>query len=316
MAKMGTGRHSIAFSVVLILCLIAPVVSGSAQDTIKPDTSKNKVHKARLTGVSVTAGVLYVGSMVGLYNLWYKDYPQSGFHFFNDNDEWLYMDKMGHITSSYWIGRIGYESLRWARLSEKKAIWYGGTWGMIYLTTVEIMDGLSAEWGASPGDMLANTLGTALFIGQQLGWKEQRFTIKFSYSPSEFAQYRPDLLGSTPVQRALKDYNGQTFWLSANIHSFLPGSSRFPRWLNVSFGYGATGMTGASSNSTEYDGEAIPYFDRYSQYYLSLDIDLTKIKTKNETIRLLLNTIGWIKIPFPTLEFNKYDKVKFYWLYF
>jgi hypothetical protein len=281
-------------------------------DTIK--TVPN--YKARLIGVSVTASALYASTMTGLYFLWYADYPKSEFHFFNDNGQWLYMDKIGHATSAYWIGRIGFESLHWAGLEKKKAIWYGGTWGLVYLTSVEVFDGFSEEWGFSLGDMAANTLGTAVLIGQQYIFEDQPFIFKFSFSPSEYAQYRPDLLGENFIQQMLKDYNGQTYWLSANIASFLPESSRFPKWLDVSFGYSGEGMLGAKSNPAEYNGEPLPEFERYSQYLFSLDIDLTKIRIKNETLRMLMNLVGYVKIPCPAVELNRIDKVKWHWIYY
>lgn len=274
-------------------------------------------YKGRLIGVSVTTSALYVGSMAGLYQLWYADYPKSSFHFINDSDEWLYMDKIGHTTTSYWIGRIGYESLRWSGVGKKKATWYGGMWGLVYLTSVEVFDGFSEEWGASVPDLAANTIGTGFFIGQQLLFDDQPFTLKFSFHQTEFAEYRPDLLGENFIQQILKDYNGLTYWLSANIASFLPETSKFPKWLDVSFGYSAEGMLGAKSNPSEFNGEPLPkYFERYSQYFLSLDIDLTKIKTKNKTVSMLLNLVGYLKIPFPALEFNRIDKVRWHWMYY
>jgi len=297
----------------LFLIFLFGALSGYGQaDTI----SRQPDYQKRLIGVSVTASALYVGTMTGLYFLWYADYPSSSFHFFNDCGQWLSMDKIGHTTSSYWVGRIGYESLRWSGVERKKAIWYGGTWGLVYLSTVETFDGFSEEWGASVCDMAANTLGAGIFIGQQLLWDDQRFSLKFSFSPSEYAQYRPDLFGESFIEQMLKDYNGQTYWLSANIASFLPETSKFPKWLEVSFGYSGEGMLGAKSNPDEYNGEPLPDFERYSQYLLSLDINLTKIKTKNETVKLLLNTIGFIKIPFPAVEFNRIDKVKWHWMYY
>jgi hypothetical protein len=281
------------------------------------DSLKNSAnYKGRLVAVSATAGTLYVASMIGLYELWYADYPRSSFHFINDCSQWLSMDKIGHTVTSYWIGRIGYESLRWSGVERKKAIWYGGMWGLVYLTTVEVFDGFSEEWGASGCDLAANALGTGIIIGQQLLWDDQRFTFKFSFQPSGYAEYRPDLLGEDFMQQMLKDYNGQTYWLSASISSFFPETCRFPKWLDLSFGYSGEGMLGAKSNPAEYNGEPLPYFERYSQYILSLDVDLTKIKTRNETVRLLLNMVGFIKIPFPALEFNRIDKVKWHWMYY
>lgn len=307
-----------------ILILLVLSFSGiySVYSNINQETGNNdSIHhqpnyKARLIGVSVGVSALYVTTMTGLYYLWYADYPKSSFHFINDSGEWLYMDKIGHATSSYWIGRIGYESLRWCGVSKKNAVWYGGTWGLIYLTSVEVFDGFSAEWGASVPDLAANTIGTAVFIGQQLLLDNQPFIFKFSFHQTQYADYRPDLFGEKFMQQMLKDYNGQTYWLSANIASFLPESSRFPKWLDVSFGYSGEGMLGAETNPAEYNGEPLPYFERYSQYFLSLDIDLTKIRTKNETVSMLLNLIGYIKLPFPAVEFNRINKVKWHWMYY
>jgi hypothetical protein len=309
--------RKILLSILLSGIVFLPVSGQDSERFSGKDTMGHSPdYKKRLIGVSVTAGALYAISMTGLYKLWYADYPQSSFHFINDCGQWLSMDKIGHTVTSYWIGRIGYESLRWSGLERKKAIWYGGTWGFVYLTTVEVFDGFSEEWGASACDIAANTLGSAIFIGQQFLWDEQRFTTKFSFHQTDYAQYRPDLLGENFMESLLKDYNGQTYWVSANIASFLPEGSRFPDWLDVSFGYSGEGMLGAKSNPDEYNGEPLPDFDRYSQYLFSLDVDLTRIKTKNETVRLLLNLVGFIKIPFPAVEFNKIDKVKWHWIYY
>jgi len=263
-----------------------------------------------MTGASV-----YAVSIAGLYSLWYKDYPQSSFHLFNDNQEWLQVDKCAHLTASYYIGRVGYGALRWSGVAEKKAIWYGGMTGLVFLTTIEIMDGFSEQWGFSPGDMVANTLGTSLFIGQQLAWHEQKLVMKYSFHTTPYADYNPDKLGSTLLQQMVKDYNGQTYWISANISSLGLQNTRFPKWLNIAAGYGAEGMTGGFSNPDEVNGVPVPYSERYRQFYIAPDIDLSRIPVKSKTLKLILNTIGFIKIPMPTLEFNK-NGVKFHPLYF
>ena len=56
-------------------------------------------------------------------------------------------------------------------------------------------------------------------------------------------------------------------------------------------------------------------FDRYRQYYLSLDVDLSKIKTKRKWAKALFTTFGLLKIPFPTLEFSE-KGTKFHPIYF
>jgi len=280
------------------------------------ESDSSSINKSRLKAVIITETVLFAGSMTGLYYLWYKDYPLNGFHLINDNAEWHQMDKMGHSTTSYYIGKIGYEAFKWAGVNEKKAIWYGGLYGSAYLLTIEILDGFSAEWGFSLGDFTANTFGSALFISQQLAWHEQRIMLKYSAHATDFAQYRPNLLGSNLPQRIIKDYNGSTFWLSGNIYSFLPKSSGFPKWLNLAIGFGAEGMIGGHSNPSMINGEIMPDFERYRQFYLSIDIDLTRIPTKSKTLDLIFDLIGFIKIPLPALEYNIKDGFKLHGLYF
>jgi hypothetical protein len=293
---------------VLLCCLFVNPLSGQDDSTA--------VNRKRLTLLITGGTVAYAGTMTGLYYLWYQDYPQSSFHFTNDGQEWMGMDKLGHVTTSYWVGRISYQSLKWANAKEKHAIWIGGSMGLFFLTTVEVFDGFSAEWGASPADLIANAAGAGLFIGQQLGWGDQRISVKYSYHPTDYAQYRPDLLGETAIERVIKDYNGQTFWVSANIHSFLGRETHFPRWLNVAAGYGAKGMLGGSENPSEYNGVELPEYQRTSRYFLTLDVDLTKIPVRSKVLKGLFNILGFIKIPFPTLEFNAEDHFRFHILYF
>ncbi|MHC1775514.1 MAG: DUF2279 domain-containing protein [Lentimicrobium sp.] len=300
---------------VFLFLIVFGKVMGQQPDTTIIDTTRSEVNKARLTGLIVGGSVIYAGTMFGLYQLWYKDYPQSSFHFINDNDEWLQLDKCGHATTAYYLGMVGYESFRWAGVGKRKSAWYGGSLGFMYLTVIEILDGFSAEWGASGGDLLANTFGSAAFISQQLIWEEQRFQIKWSVHLTDYAQYNPELLGRNILERVVKDYNGHTYWISANIHSFLKNESRFPKWLNVAAGYGGEGMTGASSNPSEIDGVPLPYFERYRKYYIAPDIDLSKIKTGSQTLNLLLKYLGIFKFPLPTLEFSN-KGVKFHAVYF
>lgn len=259
---------------------------------------------------------LYSASIIGLNELWYKDYPRSAFHFFDDSNEWLLMDKAGHVTTSYYVGRIGIGFMKWTGVSRKKAIWYGGMLGSLYQTSIEVLDGYSAEWGFSLPDFAANTAGSLLCIGQELAWDEQRMVLKYSFTQSDYSRYRPEILGENFQENFLKDYNGQTYWLSVNPYSFMSRESRFPKWLNVAIGYGADGMIGGDFNPPYMDAFGTQvYFERYRQFYLSLDVDLTRIKTKSKFLKTVFYAIGFIKIPAPALEFNKYG-VKGSWMGF
>jgi hypothetical protein len=53
-------------------------------------------------------------------------------------------------------------------------------------------------------DIIANASGTALFVSQELLWKEQRITPKFSFHTTQYAQYRPNVLGSSLAEQMLR----------------------------------------------------------------------------------------------------------------
>ncbi len=299
----------------MLLCLACrPLLNAQSPDSLNRES--DTIHKARLTGVLAAQGTLYVASLTGLYFAWYHDYPQSSFHLFNDDNEWMQTDKCGHGVTSYYISRIGYFTYRWSGVKEKKAAWFGGLLGFAYMMNIEILDGFSSEWGFSLGDLTANTLGSMIFIGQQLGWHEQRFSLKYSFHQTQFAQYRPDLLGDNLIQQMVKDYNGHSYWISGNISSFLPGRSKFPKWLNIAVGYGAEGMTGGFSNPAGQGSHPATEFTRYRQFFLSLDVDLTRIPVKSKVLKVIFNVLSFIKIPSPTLEYNTLGQFKAYAFYY
>lgn len=268
------------------------------------DTSINFKMRKAIVGYGNAAA--YAGTMTGLYSLWYADFPLGKFHFFNDNKEWMQMDKVGHAYSCYAEGWVGVKMMKWAGYSRKQSIFIGGSYGFLLQSTVEIFDGFSQEWGASTGDIAANAFGTGMVISQEWFWDEQRIQFKFSFSPSEYATIRPNVLGSGPTQ-ILKDYNGQTYWLSANLKSFMKPESKMPAWINLAVGYGVDGMVGGHDNVFERDGLEYNYshIDRYRQYYLSPDIDFTKIPTKSKFLKGVFVVLNGFKLPFPALEVNK-----------
>ncbi|MDD3875154.1 MAG: DUF2279 domain-containing protein [Bacteroidales bacterium] len=274
-------------------------------------TSKQK------TNLLITGGsIVYASSLTGLYYLWYKDYPQSSFHFFNDNSEWLQMDKCAHATTSYYLGSIGHHALLWAGLDERKAIWYGGFAGTVYLSVIEVLDGFSKEWGFSLGDFASNIGGSLLYCSQQSFGGKQNIRLKYSFSPSNYTAYRPDLLGNNYLQSTLKDYNGISCWASFNLKMFFENYDKFPDWICLSIGQSGDGLLGANGNPAFNNGHALPYFDRQRQLLFSADIDLSRLPISNKYLKVLTNVLSFIKIPFPTLEYNKTEGIVFHPLYF
>lgn len=294
---------------ILIVAIIQLAFAGAiAQDSLSNKATKKWV----LGGVQVG---LWGGSFYALNNAWYANYPKAKFHLYNDWKEWQQMDKLGHTWSTYQISRHTSNIWQWAGLEKEKAIWVGSLSGMAYLSVIEILDGYSDKWGFSIPDVLANTAGAGLFLGQELLWKEQRISLKLSYSPYQYGnlKYRADqLFGSGDVERLLKDYNGQIIWASINLKSFMP-DAKIPKWLNLAVGYNARTMLGGYENKWEdQSGNMISRTDikRYKRFLLSLDIDLTKIETKNKTLKTIYSIVNVLKVPAPAIELNTLGKFR------
>ena len=174
------------------------------------------------------------------------------------------------------------------------------------LVPIEVFDGFSDAYGASVGDLVADGAGALFYYGQTRIWNEVRLKPKFSFQYTRYADVRPELLGRG-MERIIKDYNGQTYWLSVDLDKFLT----FPKWLNIAVGYGAHGMVYARDEQHIVNGLDRPF----RQYYLSLDFDVTAIRTRSKAVRTLLYFADMIRIPAPALELS-HGKFRFHALYF
>jgi hypothetical protein len=286
----------------------------SDSTTLKFYDVPDEYRPARGKAVAIGLTGAYAGTMGALYVAWYNDYPMSRFHTFNDNREWLQMDKVGHAGSVYYLSRWTSGIVGWTGLPSRKSACIGTATAWVFLLGVETFDGFSDQWGFSAGDMVANTFGAGLFLGQELAWKEQRITVKYSYHKDPLADVRPNIFGSTITENALKDYNGQTYWMSVNLKAFRK-SSAIPAWLNLAVGYGAGGMLTAEENGVTKEGFIDPGI-RYRQFYLSPDIDWTKIKTRRTGLKILFRALNFIKIPAPAIEYRDNGKLVLHGFYF
>jgi hypothetical protein len=201
---------------------------------------------------------------------------------------------------------MGSQMLRWCSLPARKSDKIGALTGFVMMSSIEIFDGFSQGYGASATDLLANACGTGFYLGQRLGWNEIRIHPKFSFHRTSLASSSPNNLLGSGLSEVLKDYNGQTYWLSVDMDKFI----RFPKWLNIAAGYGANNMIYAHDSQNREAG-----YDPVRQYYLGLDIDLTAFKTKSKVLNTLIYVVNLIRLPAPALEFSK-GKVKGYFLYF
>ncbi|NJM80281.1 MAG: DUF2279 domain-containing protein, partial [Flavobacterium sp.] len=173
-------------------------------------TPSDSLNTTRKTAVYVGEAVALGGTLIGLNQLWYKNYPQTNFHSFNDVNEWKGIDKIGHAYSAYAESKASMELWRWTGIGRKKRILLGGLSGAAYQTVIETLDGFSAEWGWSWADFAANCVGSGLIVGQELAWDEQRIQFKFSFHKKSYKDpalnKRSDkIFGTSGAERFLKD---------------------------------------------------------------------------------------------------------------
>lgn len=294
-------RYFKQIRVLFFICLLLSgqrLLMAQGAEMVTDSTTKVVPNYKLLHGIFAAQSVLYLGTIYGLSKSWYKN-PLTNFRVQDDTYEWLQMDKMGHVYTSYQIARHTAEIYKKTGISKKQMMIYGAISGVIFQTPIEILDGFSPDYGFSPGDMVANLTGSAIYLGQIALWDEIRIQPKFSFHFTSLAAQRPNLLGSKPTERWLKDYNGQTYWYSGSPRSFFKHSN-WPPWLCLSVGYGIQNMISADPKQSTELG-----YRPYRQYYLSLDIDLTKIKTKNKFVRTIAFLANSLKIPAPALQISK-----------
>ena len=201
--------------------------------------------------------------------------------------------------------------------NEKPEVDFSTVHGVQFLEPYFEFSGACAGCGETPyikvltqlfGDRLlvANATGSMLFLGQSLLWKDIRIYPKFSFHPTNYADLRPNTLGDSFSSQLLKDYNGQTYWICFDMDKFM----KFPEWLNLAVGYGAQGMVYARDSQNNEAG-----FSAYRQYYLSIDFDLTAIRTRSKVLKTLFKVVSLIKLPAPAMELSK-KGVKFHPAYF
>lgn len=256
-------------------------------------------HSIPLKKVKLYGGIGYATGMLVLSQAWYAENGLEHFKFFNDNAEWLQVDKFGHTYGTYQFSRINYELLRKTELSNDKALLLSSILSTALFLPIEILDGFSPDYGFSYGDMIANAAGSGLFYVQQKHWKEQRIKLKFSFRSTSYPDLRPNTLGKDFPQQLLKDYNGQSYWFSFDMHAFAK-ESNWPKWVNLTVGYGAEGMVYSRNGENETGG-----YSNYRKLFFGVDFDLSYIKTSSRFLKTTLFILDMIKLPSPVIQIDK-----------
>lgn len=285
--KMLTLKRKMKCRFLFFLLSIVSVANGQTTDSTKNNSIKKDL---------LIFGGIYSASMIGLNEIWYKSHPRSEFHFFDDSKEWMQMDKVGHIYTSWHLTRVGYNYFQSKNLPKNKSLLFGAITSTIMMAPIEWLDGYSTAYGASTSDIIANLSGTLLFAIHKSLNDHNLIKLKYSYWPSQFADERPEVLGENTLTRLIKDYNAQHYWISVDLSKV---HNSIPKWINLAFGYSANGMVHARSEVNSNSG----YFS-YREYFLALDLDLSNLKYRNQFQKILINTLDMVHIPFPALRFT------------
>lgn len=287
-------------------------------------------HKNRFY-TTLGAGVLgYSATMYGLSTAWYKDSESNRFHFYNDLGEWRNIDKYGHAYTAYMETDLLHRMGKWTGLSDKKSLYLAAGAANVFQLSIEIFDGFNEKWGFSGWDIAFNAGGSLTYMTQELLWNEQRIRLKYSVFPQSYSneivpslahnglqtyeERTTELYGEGIASRLLKDYNGQTYWLSVNPASF---NIPHPDWLNWAVGVGAKNIYGGFSN--EWETENAHYLSPLSRktiFYLSPDINWDALKGNSHFLNTILHLLNYLKTPAPAVSIDSRGNLRWHLLFF
>jgi hypothetical protein len=260
--------------------------------------------------------LFYITIMMGLWISWYGNQDRVDFHWFDDSQEWLYMDKLGHVYTAYIIAMTLYRLWKWTGISKEKNIFYTVSMTWVWQASYEYFDGLYIAYGASLYDLAANTLGLLLFVLQIVYFNSILLWLKWSVHLSPWAIIRPDLLGNNIFIQLIKDYNGHTYWYSLDVNKWL-GLKYWPSWLMICIGIGADGLLGGVDNvwsDVQNNIQDYSHVMRTNRWYVSIDINPFLIDIK--WIRYILAPFNYMKIPCPCLELSVESGISWHWVKF
>ena len=266
----------------------------------------------RITAICVLIWALL---LLLLSFIWYKGIFKGHFTFFDDSGEWVQMDKMGHFFASFQVSRWFIQILKWQNIDSEKARKIGVWGGVLFVSPIELLDGFALDYGFSWSDILANVAGSFFLWLQYSVFSRIHFMPKFSFSVSPFAVMRKEMLGSFFLSQLIKDYNGQTYWISFSPNVFLK-QAIFPKWLHLSFGYGGENLLGGHDNIWQNKESTFDFTHlvRIREFYVSLDLDFQYLEGSNYLKKALKLSSSCLKFPFPSVGFDTLNGLFFRWL--
>lgn len=264
---------------------------------------KSEISVPRLATVVGLTATAYGAAYIFVFAKgWWGD-QGSDFHFENDFDYALNLDKFGHFASGVAMGELFYEGYRWAGVSEFNSYLYAGLSAMSTHIAIDIKDGFAPKWGFSIFDVLSGSLGGFLPMAERYVPLFKYVDLKWSYWINSKAYYRWEHAASNGV--FTDDYVNQTYWASFKPYRLLPAAARkyYPSWLAIAAGLSID------------DGVFIKHYEGtpHREVYIALDYDLEAFRPQSRMARQAIKWLNYFKLPAPTVQV--YPEVHWYLLY-
>ena len=268
----------------------------SSVQTIDFNPLKRKIYYERLFLVTALTSASIAVVHTHQSKAWWQG-TRTKFHFQNDWEYALWIDKLGHWWGATAIQHLFSSALSWSNFSYETSMWLGSALALTYQLYVETYDGYAKDWGFSPGDAMFDFGGAFYPLLQYYFPPLKNVNLKLSYYPSR------RLLKKDPNDELYKnkfvidDYEGQSFYLSFKINNMLPERLEkfWPDFLCLAIGYQMRNWNG--------------YAVADKNYFLTLDYDFEQIPLYGQFWQFLKNTFNLIHFPAPGI---KYSNKKFY----
>ena len=265
---------------------------------------KSQIEPGKLFGVASLTLIAY-GAAYGLVfeKGWWSGDESRGFHFENDFDYALNLDKLGHFAAGVAIGEFFYEGYRWAGTSEFQAYLFAGLSALATHIAIDVKDGFAPEWGFSIFDVLSGGLGGFLPMAERYVPAFKYIDLKWSYWINTNAYYNHEHDASGGI--FTDDYVNHTYWLSLKPYRLLPEAARkyYPSWLAIA--------VGLSIDDSIFLEE--PHPKPHREVYIALDYDLEAFRPQSRMARTIIKALNYFKLTAPTIQV--YPEFHWYLLY-
>ena len=266
-----------------------------------PTDIKTEIEPAKLFGVASLTLIAYGAAYGFVFEKGWWDDERTHFHFENDFDYALNLDKFGHFAAGVVLGEFFYEGYHWAGASEFQSYLFAGLSALATHIAIDVKDGFAPTWGFSIFDVLSGGLGGFLPMAERYVPLFKYIDLKWSYWINSNAYYDSNHAASGGV--FTDDYVNQTFWLSVKPYRLLPESVRkyYPSWLAIA--------VGLSIDEKVFTKEPHPR----REVYVALDYDLEAFRPQSRFARFAIKMLNYFKLPAPTIQV--YPEFHWYLLY-